>query len=368
MKWVAVFLKELVDALRDRRALTTALSFALLGPIALVLMINMMAASARPGSLEAVKLCGTGQAPALIEALTASDIRIEDDADICLTIPDDFEARLQAGSQVRVEIRADLATSGQAVDRVEEQIRRYSRGVASQRLMSRGVAPDVASPITVDIENTNTASRSASAFGGAIILYLIYAPFIIVASMAADTTAGERERRSLEPLLSHPVRYGDIAIGKFLALAAVNIAGTAACVAISLILLSRTPAPELGLRLEADLRSGIAAMLMLTPLCVLVAASQLYLGLLSRGFKEAQQSLMLASIVPVLIGFVLITRPDTEVGVWPIAWEIRAMAVPLLNSNSTSAPFAILALIELLLAAVFVVAGALRLRSERVLA
>ena len=109
-------------------------------------------------------------------------------------------------------------------------------------------------------------------------------------------------------------------------------------------------------------------MLRLVPLCVMVAAGQLYLGFLSRSFKDAQQTMMLASIIPVLVGFALVMRPETDAGAWPIAWEIRALQEPLLGSNSKYAPFAIVALIELAIAAVLVVAGALRLRSERVLA
>jgi hypothetical protein len=100
----------------------------------------------------------------------------------------------------------------------------------------------------------------------------------------------------------------------------------------------------------------------------MVAAGQLYLGLLSRSFKDAQQTMMLASIIPVLVGFALIMRPETDASVWPIAWEIRALQEPLLGSNSASAPFAIVAVIELATATTLVAAGALRLRSERVLA
>jgi sodium transport system permease protein len=368
MKWFIVFMKEMVDALRDRKALTTAMSFALLGPVALVLMVNMMAASSRPGALDPIRLCGTGEAPALVESIAAAGLRIEDGADICLSIPDDFEQRLESGRQASVAITADLAAAGPAVDALEDAVSRYSRTLASQRLMSRGLAATVAQPIRIDTQNTNTASRSASALGGAIIIYLIYAPFIIVAAMASDTTAGERERRSLEPLLSHPAGYLQITIGKFLALAAVNIAGTALCVALSLLMLGRSATAELGLRLETGFDVGLAAMLMLIPLCLMVAAAQLYIGFLSRSFKDAQQTLMMASILPVMVGFVLISRPNTDVGLWPVAWEIRALADPLLNSNSTAAPFAVVAAIELAIAAAFVIAGALRLRSERVLA
>jgi sodium transport system permease protein len=368
MNWFVVFMKEMVDALRDRKALTTAMSFALLGPVALVLMVNMMAASSRPGALDPIRLCGTGQAPALVESVAAAGIRIEDDADICLSVPDDFEKRLQSGRQASVAIAADLSAAGPTIDALEDAVGRFSRTLASQRLMSRGVSPTIAQPIRIDTQNTNTASRSASALGGVIIIYLIYAPFIIVASMAADTTAGERERRSLEPLLSHPVGYLQITVGKFLALAAVNIIGTAACVALSLLMLARTPTAELGLRLETGFDVGLAATMALTPLCVMAAAAQLYLGFLSRSFKDAQQTLMMASILPVMIGFVFISRPNTDPGIWPIAWEIRALADPLLNSNSMAAPFVLVAAIELAVAAAFIVAGALRLRSERVLA
>lgn len=368
MKWLIVFMKEMTDALRDRKALTTAMSFALLGPIALVLMVNMMAAAARPGSLDPVRLCGTGQAPALLEVVAAAGLRIEDGADVCLSIPDDFEERLQSGRQARIAIVGDLAASGPTIDALESAVSRYANAQAGQRLISRGVAPSVTQPIQIDIQNTNTASRSASALGGAIIIYLIYAPFIIVASMASDTTAGERERRSLEPLLSHPVGYLQIALGKFLALAAVNLVGTAACIALSLVLLGQSATAELGLRLETGVGAGASAMLMLAPLCVMVAAAQLYLGFLSRSFKDAQQTLMLSSILPVMVGFVLISRPSTDVGLWPIAWETRALADPLLNSNTASAPFLLVAAIELAIAAAFIAAGALRLRSERVLA
>jgi sodium transport system permease protein len=304
----------------------------------------------------------------LVETLGGAGLRFEAAADICLGIPEDFEERLRTGRQVRVEIVADLATAGPTIDSLETEINRYSRTLAAQRLMARGLASTVAAPIQVDVKNTNTASRSASALGGAIIIYLVYAPFIIVASMAADTTAGERERRSLEPLLSHPIGYAQITIGKLLALVTVNILGTAACIAISLLMLSRSAAPELGLRLETGFDVGLAAAMLLTPLCVMAAAAQLYLGFLSRSFKDAQQTLMLASILPVLVGFAIITRPSADVGAWPIAWEIRALAEPLLNSNSAAAPFALVAAVEIAIAIAFVIAGALRLRSERVLA
>ena len=171
------------------------------------------------------------------------------------------------------------------------------------------------------MQSTNPVSRIASTMGNMLILYVVFAPFIIVYAMAGDASAGERERHSLEPLLTHPVRALDVVVGKFLALAAVNAAGTALCVAVSLVLVERSAMPELGLRIETSFATGVTVFLWLAPLCMLVAAAQLALGLFSKTAKEAQQTSMLVSIVPVMVGVAFTMRQDVEVGAWPLAWS-----------------------------------------------
>jgi len=158
-----------------------------------------------------------------------------------------------------------------------------------------------------------------------------------------------------------------IVAGKFLALAAVNLAGTALCVALSLVLVERSAMAELGLRVETSLGTGATVFLWLAPLCMLVAAAQLALGLFSKTAKEAQQTSMLVSFVPVVFGFVLLARPGLDVGAWPLAWELEALAGPLLGSTSSVAPFYQLAAVEIGACALLLLAGARRLRSERVL-
>src|SRR5262249_42765676 len=111
----------------------------------------------------------------------------------------------------------------------------------------------------------------------------------------------------------------------------------------------------------------VAAFLSLAPLCMLVAAAQLVLGLHSKTAKEAQQTSMLVSFVPVLVGMMVITRQGIDVGPWPVAWEIKALARPLLGSTTALAPFPLVAGLELAAAALILLAGARRLRSERVL-
>jgi sodium transport system permease protein len=367
VKTVAILKKELVDSLRDRRALLAALAFALIGPVLIVHSVNMTAAAGRETAFEPLRLCGAGDAPDLIAHLRSTGLAIADSARICLEVPADYAQLQAAGKTARVRVLADLTVTGPTTQKLEREINAHSRSLAAKRLMARGVAPRVVAPIAVEMQSTNPVSRMASLMGNALILYIVFAPFIIVYAMAGDTTAGERERHSLETLLTHPVSAAQIVAGKFLALAVVNLAGTALCVALSLVLVERSAMAELGFRVETSFGTGATVFLWLAPLCMLVAAAQLALGLFSKTAKEAQQTSMLVSLIPVVVGFMLLARPGLDVGAWPLAWELKALAGPLLGSTSGIAPFYELAAVELGVCVLILLAGARRLRSERVL-
>jgi sodium transport system permease protein len=116
--------------------------------------------------------------------------------------------------------------------------------------------------------------------------------------LAIDTTAGERERGSLEPLLSLPVTRGQLIIGKILA--------TAAFMAVSLLLtlvafaiaLRFVPLETLGM--SANFGPVIVAGIF----CVMVTFVPLGAGLMTvvasftRSNREAQSWLSLVLMVP----------------------------------------------------------------------
>jgi sodium transport system permease protein len=367
MKIFSILKRELVDGLRDRRALGAALSFALIGPVLIVLMINVMAAAGREGAAAPFRLCGAGTAPDLVAHLTAAGLVLADSADICIDVPGDYSQRLAAGETAAVRVVADLTAAGPTTEKIEREIGRFSRVLGAQRLMARGVSPGVAAPIRVEMHSTNRVARLTSAMGAILILYIAFAPFIVVFAMAADTSAGERERRSLESLLSHPLGALDVIAGKFLALAAVNLAGLAACIALSLVLVDRSAAAELGLRIDTSLAAGFQVFVWLTPLTLLVTAVQLALGFYSKTAKEAQQTSMLVSMLPLMVGMMFTMRQSLNPGAWPLAWELKALAGPLLGSTSAVAPFPLVAGVELAAAALILLASARRVRSESVL-
>ena len=95
----------------------------------------------------------------------------------------------------------------------------FNRELGTQRLLARGVSPQLLAAI--EIEENNLAAAGAQ---GARILFIVPWVALLVAvagciSVAIDVSAGERERGSLEPLLMHPLDVGQIVVGKWAAVA-----------------------------------------------------------------------------------------------------------------------------------------------------
>jgi sodium transport system permease protein len=366
MRAFAVLVKELRDSFRDHKTIASGLMFGLMGPIAVFYIIAITASLQRAEATAPVALCRLADAPALLAHLARAGIKIVEHADICLDIAEGFEARLANGEAARVGVLADLTRPSPTVATLEREIRVFSGERAAQRLIARGVAPSVITAVTVDAQNTNPVSRVASTFGAVVIIFFVLTPFIVAAGMAADVTAGERERRSLEFLLATPARASEIVLGKFLAVSVFNLAGTALCTVVGLLILDRSALPALGVRLDAGLLTTLQVIAWLAPLSLLVAAIEVTVGFWSKGFKDAQNTLMMLTLVPMGIGYASLGLSG-PVGPWPVLWETGALAGPLFGSITPVAPFLVVALVELGLAAALLMLSAQRLQSPSIL-
>jgi sodium transport system permease protein len=149
------------------------------------------------------------------------------------------------------------------------------------------------------------ASSTASPLPGLISVFTLVAAFTGGMSLAMDTIAGERERRSLLPLLLNPVSRRDIAIGKWLAIAAFSAAGLMITISGFAVTwaIARMPGPANWPYLL--LTFGAA----LLPLTLLSAAVELLISTACRGVKEAQTYLSLLVFVPMLLGMALVFFP-----------------------------------------------------------
>jgi sodium transport system permease protein len=368
VKFIAIFLKELVDLLRDRRSLFSGFAYALAGPALAVFAVNMLALQAKELSSVDVATCD-GAAPAdLVEYLAPRGIGFVTSSPICLRVAPDFAERLAGGRTATIGIEADLAVYAAPVRRLESELQRFGSMLSAQRLLARGVSPSVTSPVSVSTHSTNAVSRQADAIARMLVIFFVSAPFFVGVAAAADLTAGERERRSLETLLANPVKGWSIVLGKWLAVCVVSLAGVILCVAAGLTLLARSSLPEIGVRLETDGPAIAMTCLMLVPLTMMVVALQITVGFWSKSFKDAQSYLMLLSFSPVVVGFALTGERLVHASQFPLAWELGALSVPLLNSNTHVAPFAVVAGIEALVGLALLGLSARRLRSEAVLA
>jgi sodium transport system permease protein len=136
--------------------------------------------------------------------------------------------------------------------------------------------------------------------GGMMSVFTLVAAFVGGMNVAMDAVAGERERRSLLPLLLNPVTRLDIIVGKWLAVSLFAIAGLALnLVGFTLVLPVNVTSP----RLIFVLAVGIF------PLTLAAASTQLLISTMCRGVKEAQTYLSLVVFLPMMAGMFLVFFP-----------------------------------------------------------
>ena len=301
--WI-VFRKELVDALRDRRTLfTVLLSSVAIGPAVLVALSMLVAGIEQRAEERRVVAVGIEHAPTLRNYLERQTWRIEPappdyEAQLAsqklgepvLVIGSGFEAELAAAQAPLLEIVSSSANqrAAQSAGRLARLLSGFSNEQARLRLALRGVAP--ATLEVVDVQERDLASPQARAAQLTAMLpfFVLMAVLYGALNAALDTTAGERERGSLEPLLMNPASRASLVLGKWGAVAAV------AMLIALLSCLSFLPAQAL-LRSETlaamvrfGLREVALFLALLAPLAAALSALMMAIAIRCKSFKEAQ--------------------------------------------------------------------------------
>jgi sodium transport system permease protein len=332
---LTVFIKEIIDNLRDRRTLASALIMGpLFGPMLFAFVINLSierSLSAADDTLD-LPVIGQQHAPNLMRYIESSNIRVVDgpadrDAavaavkagkhDVVVLVAEDFGAQLRDGSPAKVEVFADHANSQAERDarRAQRALREYGQELATMRLVARGVSPLVMRPINVDVVDVSTPSGRSAILLGMMSYFFIFAMLMGGMYLAIDSTAGERERGSLEPLLALPVTRDQLMLGK--------IAATCVFMAVSLLLslcsfyvaLKFMPLQELGMTPNFGPAVVIAAFFVLAPFILLGASLMTLVASFTKSYKEAQTWLsvvLIAPTLPIMIVSILTLRPQIE--------------------------------------------------------
>lgn len=319
----AVVGKELLDHLRDHRSLVSAFLFPLLGPALFAVMMTVMASWADSSAPVKLSVVGGERAPNLIAFMERHGLKtspapsdyearvVEGTIDAVLVLPAEYTDAYTSGLPARVELYFDQSrrSTGSKVQRVRSVLEAWSKHIGSQRLLARGVHPEVAYALDVRVVDLATPEKLAAMLLNMVPLFLVLAAFVGGMNVAIDTTAGERERGSLEPLLVNPASRAAIASGKWLATVAVAGAAVFVTLAGFVVALRHVPIERLGIRAAVGAGEVVLLVATLVPLTLFASALQMLVATYARSFKEAQTYLSLLLFLPMVPGMVLTFTP-----------------------------------------------------------
>ena len=342
-----VFLKEVRENLRDRRTLINSLiTGPLIAPLFFVLIINAAVTreADRAEKVLKVPVIGAEYAPNLVAALKRSNIEIvaapadpekairDQDSDMVLRIPADYADAWNKGEPAQVELLFDNSRqdSGALVDRVRKMVETYSSTVGAQRLVARGISPTVARPIVVASRDQSTPQSRSGIMFGILPYFFILGAFMGGMPLAIDTTAGERERQSMEPLLINPVARWKIIVGKLMATSAFAMT-TVFLGILAFALAGRAmPTEKLGIVLNFGPQFIASTLFVMAPLAVLLASLQTFVAAFARSYREAQTYLAVLTFVPVVPTLLLVLYP-TKTQTWMFATPLIGQHVSILG-------------------------------------
>ena len=186
----------------------------------------------------------------------------------------------------------------------------YDQSIVDQRIMRLNLDPDLFDAIAIEMTDVaTTQEKIAGAVGG--FLPYIFIIFCFMGSMypGIDLGAGEKERGTLETLLSSPASRLEIVVAKFIVIMAAGI--MTALLSLLGLYLALKNFPDIPVEIFNVLagmlgpRMVLAMLSLILPIAALFAAVILSLSIYARSFKEAQSIIAPLNIViifPAMIG------------------------------------------------------------------
>ena len=340
-----VFGKEFLENLRDRRTLVSALLFGpLFGPLLFGLMVSRMLNQSVVESDEPLRLTmsGSEHAPGLARYLEAQGVKLtlaalsENEAraavrggtaQVVLIVAEDFGPRFSAATPAPVLLVADSADSQarKSADRARILLGGYSSSIAQLRLQVRGVNPLLAVPVAVNEVDVATPAGRAVVVLGFMTYFVLFAVLMGGLYLAIDSTAGERERGSLEALLSLPVARSSLVGGKILATCAYMCISLALSLAAFVCVFHFVPLERLGMSANLSISTALILFAICLPFVPLGAALMAFVASFTRSYREAQTYLATVLLVP--------TLPIAFASIYSLKTQSALMFIPSLSQH-----------------------------------
>lgn len=326
--WV-IFKKELLDTLRDRRTLLMAIVLPLmLFPVIIGVFVELQSSQTQKAEERVLRvgLVTEGNAESFADMLRSRpDLRLYDDipADSARAFVrnDSLDAVFQFGANFDERVDSERAgnlslvyESGGDVEVQQRRLRalvdRYRAHLMDERLARLNLSATAMETIHLTEIDVATQREAIGRLIGGFLPYVFLA-FCFLGAMypAIDLGAGEKERHTMETLLTSPVSRFQIVLGKFLVITLAGVVGAFVSILglyVGLLLIDEIPAELIDVA-QSVLEPGavLLELSLLIPLTMFFAGLQLTLSLYAKSFKEAQSILSPLSILvflPAIIG------------------------------------------------------------------
>ena len=339
-----IFRKEFVDNLRDRRTLVSALLFGpLFGPVMFGLMVSLMLKQNVVESDEPLQLtiAGSENAPGLTRFLEAqTDLRkvnlSESEAReavrrgsiaVLALVPKEYAGLFASGAPAPVLLIADSSDSRnrKLADRARRLLASYGSTIAQLRLQIRGVNPLIGLPLAVNEVDVASPAGRAVVVLGFMTYFVLFALLMGGLYLAIDSTAGERERGSLEALLSLPVPRALMVGGKILATCSYMAISLALSLTAFVFVFRFVPLERMGMSANLGLGTALTFFAICLPFIPLGAVLMTFVASFTRTYREAQTYLSSVLLVP--------TLPIAFASIYSLKTERSLMLIPSLSQH-----------------------------------
>ncbi|MCP4044754.1 MAG: ABC transporter permease [Gammaproteobacteria bacterium] len=340
--FATVYKKEISENLRDRRSLFNSV---LLGPILFPILFIGLAyftSSKQQESAEKVlevPVVGAEHAPNLVGFLEQQGVVIQEapedpessvktqEVQVIIRIPEQFGEQWTTGEPAVIEVIADPSRRESRIpqQRVRGLLNAYGAQIGQLRVQLRGVSPTLRSAIMIkDVDLSTPQSRG--------MLVMMMLPYVLMITaftggmhLAIDSTAGEKERKSLEPLLISPVPRWQIMLGKMSATATFAFASLMLTLLAFRFAFPLLPTGALGVDLNLSGKAVGGILMAISPVVILAAAMLTTLAALAKSLREAQSYMGLVFMIPMIPSLIFMVNPMK-----PETWM---MAIPMFSQN-----------------------------------
>jgi sodium transport system permease protein len=323
-----VFCKEWVDALRDRRTLLmVGLSSTVIGPLLLMALSGLFSGMEKRAENRELMVVNMAQAPTLQNFLLRQSFRIlaapadyleqlnrNHIAGPVLVLPPSFEQQLTDGEELHLQLFFNSANqqSDRELGRMHQLLQQFAEERMILGVAMRGVAPPTLRTLQVQERDLANPQARAARLTGMIPFFVLMAVLYGALNAAMDTTAGERERGSLSPLMLTPVPTLALVLGKWAAAASVGMMiAVLACASFlpgQWLLQSET----LSAMFQFGPREAGLFIAVLLPLAAAVTAVMMAVAVYARTLKEAQANNTLVMLAASALPLVNLFNQDGE--------------------------------------------------------